>query len=90
MAESGFAGTTISRGDLGGKYDYSALPVRQSGAENLRRRMMDDHWPGVSPKIRWYWPPRPLRKVVFNLSMGGLHTRTAVASYHMLCVAVFG
>ena len=25
VAKSGFAGTTISRGDLGGKYDYSAL-----------------------------------------------------------------
>ena len=61
VAPSGFAGTTISRGDLGGKYDYSALPVRQSGAENLRRRVIDDHWPGQALKTWWHGPPRPTK-----------------------------
>ena len=36
---------TISRGHLGGRCDYPALPVRQSGSSGIRGRVWGDHWP---------------------------------------------
>ena len=54
-------GTTISRGDLGGRCDYPALPVRQSGSSGMRRRIWGDHWPGQALKTWWHGPPRPTK-----------------------------
>ena len=50
---------TISRGHLGGRCDYPALPVRQSGSRGMRGRVWGDHWPRQALKTRRHWPPRP-------------------------------
>ena len=50
---------TISRGHLGGRCDYPALPVRQSGSRGMRGRIWGDHWPRQALKTRRHWPPRP-------------------------------